>query len=174
MELLDLKISTLRLLLEPISLKYKQCIFREFTQEITTYMHPRSPQTISETELFINESLLEMQNGDNLIVVILKKDSQEFLGCSGIHELNSKYPAAGIWLKKSAHGNGYGLEAIAALKKWAEDNLDYEYLIYPVDRANIPSRKIPERLGGQIFREYEQINLSGNILRLIEYRIPKK
>ncbi|WGV28779.1 GNAT family N-acetyltransferase [Halotia branconii CENA392] len=129
---------------------------------------------MSETELFINESLLEMQNGDNLIVVILRKDSQEFLGCSGIHELNSKCPAAGIWLKKSAHGYGYGVEAIAALKKWADDNLDYEYLIYPVDRANIPSRKIPERLGGQIFREYEQINLSSNILHLVEYRIPKK
>ncbi len=137
-------------------------------------MHPRSHQTISETELFINETLLEMQDGSNLIVVILKKDSQEFLGCSGIHELKSKYPATGIWLKKSAHGNGYGLEAIAALKTWAEDNLDYEYLIYPVDRANIPSRKIPERLGGQIFREYDQTNLSGNILHLVEYRIPKK
>jgi [ribosomal protein S5]-alanine N-acetyltransferase len=87
MKLLDSEISSNRLLLQPISLKYKQCIFREFTQKITTDMHPRSPQKIYETELFISKSLLEMQNGDNLIVVILKKDSQEFLGCSGILKL---------------------------------------------------------------------------------------
>lgn len=171
MELLLLEIFTNRLLLQPISLKYKKDIFKEFTEEITTYMHPRPPQTISETESFISESLLNIQNGDELIVGILKKDSQEFLGCSGIHKINSKYPEIGIWLKKSAHGSGYGIEAITALKDWAQSNLDYKYLLYLVDRANIPSRKIPERLGGQIFREYEQTNLSGKVLHLVEYRI---
>lgn len=171
MKLLSLEISTERLLLQPISIKYKENIFREFTEEITTYMHPRPPQSISETELFISESLLKIQNGDDLIVVILKKDSQEFLGCSGIQKINSKYPEAGIWLKKLAHGNGYGIETIAALKDWAKSNLDYEYLVYPVDLANIASRRIPERLGGQIFREYEKTNLSGKVLHLVEYRI---
>jgi [ribosomal protein S5]-alanine N-acetyltransferase len=171
MKLFLLEIFTNRLLLQPVSMKYKENIFREFTEEITTYMHPRPPQSISETELFINESLLKIQNGDELILVILKKDSQEFLGCSGIHEINTKYPEVGIWLKKSAHGSGYGIEAIAALKDWAQSNLDYEYLLYPVDRANIASRRIPERLGGQIFREYEKTNLSGKVLHLVEYRI---
>lgn len=173
MILLNLKISSDRLLLQPISLEYKEVIFREFTEEITTYMHPRSPQDISETELFISESLLNMQNGNELVVVILEKDSQEFFGCCGIHKLNSQHPELGIWLTKSAHHQGYGLEAITALKAWAEINLDYEYLIYPVDRENIPSRRIPERLGGQIYREYEQTNLSGKVLHLVEYRIFK-
>ncbi|MCG6134729.1 MAG: GNAT family N-acetyltransferase [Nostoc sp. LLA-1] len=171
--LLNLEILTQRLLLRSISLQYQADIFREFTEEITTYTYPRVPKSISETELFINESLREMASGDNLIVVILKKDAQEFLGCSGIHNLNSKYPELGIWLKKSAHGNRYGLETITALKDWAERNLDYEYLIYPVDKANIPSRKITEKLGGQIVKEYEKTNLSGKTLHLLEYRILK-
>jgi RimJ/RimL family protein N-acetyltransferase len=170
MKLLNLTISTKCLLLQSISLTYKEVILREFTEEITTYMHPRSPQNISETELFLSASLSKMQNGNELVVVILDKDSQEFLGCSGIHKLNSKHPELGIWLKKSAHGNGYGLETITALKEWAES----KYLIYPVDRANIRSCKIPESLGGQIYREYEQINLSGKILYLVEYRILRK
>jgi [ribosomal protein S5]-alanine N-acetyltransferase len=152
-------------------LKYKEDIFREFTEEITTYMHSYPPQMIFETESFISESLLNMQNGDDLILVILRKDSQEFLGCSGIHTINSKYPEIGIWLKKSAHGSGYGIEAITALKDWTHSNLNYEYLLYPVDRANIPSHRIPERLGGQVFREYEQTNSSGKVLHLVEYRI---
>ncbi|MBD2387188.1 GNAT family N-acetyltransferase [Cylindrospermum sp. FACHB-282] len=174
MELLSWQISTNRLLLQPISLKYKEVIFREFTEEITKYLYARPPEVISETELFIHESLLEMQKGEKLTVVILQKDSQEFLGCSGIRDLQSKQPKTGIWLKKSAHGKGYGLETITSLKEWADNNLDYEYLIYPVDRENILSRKIPESLGGVICNEYEETNLSGKILNILEYRIAKK
>lgn len=172
--LLNLEIITSRLLLKPISIIYKEEIFREFTEKITTYMCPRPPQEISETESFINDSIAKMKNEKHLGFVILKKDTKEFLGCTGIHNINHKTPELGIWLKKTAHGNSYGLETITALKEWAEENLDYEYLIYPVDKENIPSRKIPEKLGGEIAREYDKINLSGRVLHLVEYRIPKE
>ena len=170
MNLLNVEISTNRLVLQPISMKYKKDIFSEFTDKITIYMQPRSPQDIAETELFINQSIIEVGNGSALIFVILKKESQEFLGCAGIHDI-ARNPEIGIWLKRSAHGNKYGLEAITAIKKWADENLNYECLRYPVDRRNIASRKIPEALGGKIFREYDQVNMSGNTLHLLEYRI---
>lgn len=170
MNLLNVKIFTPRLLLKPISMDYKEVIFSEFTEEITTYMYPRPAENITDTETFIQQSLEGLKKGTNLEIVILAKDSQEFLGCAGIHNLN-KEPALGIWLKKSAHGNRYGLEAITALKEWADKNLDYEYLIYPVDKRNIASRKIPESLGGKIVKEYEKLNLSGNILQIVEYWI---
>jgi [ribosomal protein S5]-alanine N-acetyltransferase len=173
MEPLQLAIFTKRLLLEPISHKYKQEIFREFTPEITTYLYAAPPREIGDTEFFINQSLLEMQRGENLIVVILKKDSQEFLGCSGIHNINSPYPQTGIWLKKSAFGQGYGTETIKSLKAWADANLDYEYLRYPVDQENKPSRRVAEKLGGQIFGKYQHTNLSGKALNIVEYRIRK-
>ncbi len=54
----------------------KEDIFSEVTAEITRYMIPRSPQDISETELFINQSIIEVGNGGALIFVILKKSSQ--------------------------------------------------------------------------------------------------
>lgn len=170
MNLLNVEISTPRLLLKPISRDYKEVIFSEFTEEITTYTYPRPAENITDTETFIQQSLEGLKKGTNLEIVILAKDSQEFLGCAGIHNLN-KEPALGIWLKKSAHGNRYGLEAITALKEWADKNLDYEYLIYPVDKRNIASRKIPESLGGKIVKEYEKLNLSGNILQIVEYWI---
>ncbi|MEA5550047.1 GNAT family N-acetyltransferase [Anabaena cylindrica UHCC 0172] len=173
MEYLHLAISTNRLLLQPISLKYKEDIFREFTTEITTYLYAVPPRKIEDTEFFINESLLEMHKGENLIIVILKKDSQEFLGCSGIYKINSKSPQMGIWLKKSVHNQGYATEAIRSLKQWADDNLDYKYLRYPVDRENAPSRRIIEKLEGQIFGKYQHTNLSGKALNILEYRIHK-
>lgn len=171
MELLNVEIVTNHLRLKPISMNYKEDIFREFTQEIATYMYPRSAQDISETESFINDSVVGLKTRENLQLVILKKDSQEFLGCAGLHNINRKTPEIGIWLKQSAHGNGYGLETVIALKEWAEQNLDYEYILYPVDRANIPSRRIPLLLGGQIAREFDSTSLSGRVLHLVEYKI---
>ena len=171
MNLLNVEISTNRLLLQPISMKYKKDIFSEFTDEITMYMYPRSPKNISETEAFINESIAKLKNSSNLGLVILNKEYQEFLGCAGIHNITQKYPELGIWLKKAAHGNKYGLEAITAIKHWADENLDYKYLCYPVDRANIASRKIPQALGGESVKEYDKINMSRNILHIVEYRI---
>ncbi|WP_289501078.1 GNAT family N-acetyltransferase [Gloeocapsopsis sp. IPPAS B-1203] len=152
---------------------YKEVIFSEFTEEITTYMYPCPPQDISETEAFISDSIGEMVDGWGLGLVILKRDSQEFLGCAGLHCINRKNPELGIWLKKTAHGNKYGLEAVTAIKDWADKNLEYKYLRYPVDKANIASRKIAEALGGKIIDEYYKTNMSGKTLNVVEYRIPK-
>ena len=65
------------------------------------------------------------------------------------------------------------MEAITAIKQWADKNIDCEYFIYPVDRRNIASRKIPEALRGEVVQTYEKVNLSGNILHILEYRIKK-
>lgn len=173
MNLLEIEISTERLILSPISMIYKEVIFSEFTEDITTYMYPCPPQDISETEAFISDSIGEMTDGWGLGLVILKRDSQEFLGCAGLHRIDRKNPELGIWLKKTAHGNKYGLETIAAIKNWADKNLEYKYLRYPVDKANIASRKIAETLGGKIVDEYYKINMSGKTLDIVEYRINK-
>lgn len=169
--LLNIEIESDRLLLKSISLAYKKPIFENFTEEITIYMYPRPAKNIGEAATFIRNSLEGMKNEHELILVILKKDSQEFLGCAGIHRINSKHPEFGIWLKKTAHRNGYGLEAVTAMKNWCEENLDCEYFTYPVDKENYPSRSIPEKLGGEIVKTYQKRNLSGRILNLLEYRI---
>ncbi len=169
--LLDIEIEGNRLLLKSISLAYKKPIFENFTEEITTYMYPRPPKNTAQAASFIKNSLEGMKNEHELILVILKKDSQEFLGCAGIHRINTKHPEFGIWLKQTAHRKGYGLEAITVMKNWCEDNLDCEYFTYPVDEENYPSRRIPEKLGGEIVRAYKKRNLSGRILNLLEYRI---
>ena len=82
-----------------------------------------------------------------------------------------KKPELGIWIKKSAHGNGYGKEAMVALKKWADKNLKYDYILYPVAQDNLASRKIPEFLGGKIEHEYDEETQNGVTLHFIEYRI---
>lgn len=173
MYLLNISLYTNRLILQVTSMKYKEEIFKEFTEEITTYMYPRSPKEVSETETFINETIERIRSNQDLVVTILKQDSQEFLGCAGIHGIDKIDPELGIWLKKAAQGNKYGLEVIAALKGWADINLNYDYCRYPVAQANIASRKIPEALKGKVAREFDLISMSGNTLHMLEYRIAK-
>ena len=167
----NLIIETKNLVITPIRLNFKDEIFKEFTPQIATYMSPQPAQDIQGTIDFIQESIRENEKGTNYQAVVLDKHTHEFLGAAGLHHINTEAPELGIWIKKSAHGHGYGKEAMVALKTWADDNLHYEYLRYPVDKDNIPSRKIPEFLGGQIFKEYTEENMIGKILNLLEYRI---
>ncbi|MBE9179212.1 GNAT family N-acetyltransferase [Oculatella sp. LEGE 06141] len=171
MPLTEVKIQSDRLLLQPISLQYKEAIFTEFTAAITTYMHSSPPAHPAEAEFWINGALRQLKNGSDLSLAVLQNSTQTFLGCAGLHNIHHPAPELGIWIKQSAHGHHYGREAIAALKQWADEHLNYEYLLYPVDQNNIPSRKIPESLGGKVARHYTKTNMSGRQLAIVEYRI---
>jgi len=162
-----------RVVLKPASQKYAADMFREFTPDITRYMFPRSPTAISETEQFIADSSTQMINGTDLVMVILSKEPAGFLGVCGLHAGSTpKQPELGIWLAAAAHGNAYGREAISSLRSWAIRNLEVDSFVYPVDRANIASRKIPEALGGEVIDERITPTIAGGTLDTLVYRIP--
>lgn len=167
----NLVIESPNLIIKAISLDYAPDIFKEFTPEITVYMSPKSPDKIEETIAFINTATQENETGVSFQAVIVDKNTGEFIGCTGLHHIDTPYPEFGVWIKKSAHGHGYGKEAVLAMKTWADQNLTYEYLLYPVDKANIASSRIPESMGGKVVKEYTKTGLGGNILNIVEYRI---
>lgn len=161
-----------RLKLVAISPVYSEIIFKEFTDEITRYMVPKTPESIDEIDIFIQSSLNSMQEQCELVLVILKENNNEFLGVCGLHgKTNPHEPELGIWLKKSAHGHKYGQEAIKLLVDWTRHNITYTHLVYPCDKANIASRKIAENLNGSIFSSVEVKSMSGRILNEIVYKI---
>ncbi len=158
-------------MLVPISPKFKKDIFLGFTGKIAKYMHPQPFNTLEDVKKFISDAIKENQRGENMQMVLLDKTSRKFMGCAGIHKIDTKYPELGIWLKKSAQGRGLGLEAVKSLKEWAEENLNYQYLYYPVEKNNIPSRRIPEKLGGKQVKEFAGKNAEGKEMIEVEYRI---
>ena len=170
-DLAFLRINSDRLLLTPISLSYTEEILREFTPEVTRFMYPAPAKNLPETEKFVRSAIRGLENGIDLTWVILKQPDREFLGLCALHRANTDTPEFGIWTKVSAQGNGFGREAIALLKGWVDENLQYDYLMYSVDYRNVPSRRIPESLGGQMGRSFQLMSLSGELLDLIEYRI---
>lgn len=173
MNLSEVTITTERLKLVPVSEDYTETIFKEFTSEVTTYMFPKPAETIDDTLAFITMSQEQREKGETFNVSIFDANTGELFGGGGITRLNTKTPELGIWIKKGAHGHKYGREAVKGLKDWAEKNLQYDYLTYPVDKRNIPSRKIAESLGGVVKKEFKKINQSGNELDMVEYWIIK-
>ena len=172
-DLSTLSIEGKRIHLISISRAFEQNIFEEFTSDITTYMIPKPADSIEETRAFIEASLEGFARADNLVFVILDKQTDEFLGCCGLHGRSGvTNPEFGIWLKRSAHGRGLGREAIRILAEWAQERMRLESFVYPVDKRNLPSRKIPESLGGVVFAEGVDEGMAGNVLEEVVYRIP--
>lgn len=171
-DLLSLVITGKRIKLIAISDEFKQNIFQEFTSEITHYMFPSPAKNIKETSSFIAKSRRNMQAGNSLQLAIVERTRGEFLGCCGLHgEGKPRTPELGIWLKKSIHGKGYGREAIQALVDWALNYIDLDYFIYPVDRNNVASIKIPQFLGGEVIDELKLETPDGRILDILLYKI---
>jgi RimJ/RimL family protein N-acetyltransferase len=168
----EVAITAERVRLLPISEEYAGEVFKNFTPEVTTYMVPQPAISLEDTLIFISNARQGMEWGENLQFVIVLKESDEFLGCCGLHGHGCPTtPELGIWLKQAAHGSHYGREAITAVKQWADKYLRYSYLTYPVDRDNIPSRKIPESLGGEIYEESLCPTRDGRFLDIVIYRI---
>ena len=140
------EIKTERLFLVPIDLKYDQEIFREFDIEVTKYMTPVPAKDISETHKFITSSIEKCKNQTDMYLIILNKNTQEFIWCIWLHKIDTTIPEFWIRTKKSSHGNKYGQEAIQWLYQRAQENIEADYIIYPVDHHNIASCKLPEIL----------------------------
>jgi len=163
-----------RLILKPITSAAAHDIFLHFTHEITFYMYPKPPQDLDETISFINKSIKNYENNEEIVFVASHKDTHEFLGLMGIHEIHTKTPEVGLWLKKDAHGHHYGLEGIEAIIGYAKKELDYDYIVYNCDMRNIASRNIAESLSGIPIKTYKETNLSGKELHYVQYFIYKK
>lgn len=174
-DLNSLEIMSERLQLTAINHEYADTIYQEFRPPVTRYMMPKPADNIEETINFIQRSLDSMSSRNEIILVILDASSKEFLGCCGFHgRENSQTPELGIWLKIGAHGYGYGIEAIVTLCRWAIQHILFDYAIYPVDKRNLPSRRIPESLGGNIYREAIVETMSGSQLDEVIFKLPRQ
>jgi [ribosomal protein S5]-alanine N-acetyltransferase len=167
-------IETKSMRLRPITLDDADQVFEHFDEEITTFMFPKKANSIDQTIAFIQSSLNLFVDKKEIIFVLEKLNTDEFLGLFGIHEIDSETPELGLWLKKDAHGEKLGVEAINAIIAYANSNLNYKYLIYPVDIRNLSSRNVVESVSGFPIKRYFKMSESNKELDIIEYHIYKE
>lgn len=172
LDLNNVILETPRLRLVPLTQKYADDCFREFTPEVTTWMWPSPAKTVTDSEQYIMETTSKRVAGHEIVMAIVTKD-EEFVGCTGIHEVDTHTPEFGLWLKVAAQNQGYGKEVIEALKKWTDENIDYAYIKYPVAVDNLRSRALVESIGGEVVGEFDRPTQDGRMLHEVEYHIFK-
>jgi len=171
-DLASLVIDSARLQLRLVARADIDAIFEQFTPEVTRYMYPASPKHRGETELFVRESMEAASEGYAYRAAVHLRDCDRLIGMVGLEDVQAQVPTYGVWLGAAHHGHGYGREAVLALHDWARAHLHQPFVLYPVDRDNLPSRKIAEALGGHVACERAERSLGGRTLHLFEYHVP--
>lgn len=172
MDFLAVRTEGERVVLSPVSPEHTPAIFKEFTGDITRYMIPMPLRDMAHTNEFVDRCIENMKAGCEAVFAVTDVGSGEFLGICALHANNDpQTPDLGVWIKKAAHGKRLGREAVRCLVAWARENIVFDYLAYPVDRDNIPSRKIAESLGGFVICERVRESMAGTKLNEVVYRI---
>ena len=174
MDTSNIRIETDRLILLSSDRSYAQHIFDEYRDPVTLFMNYPPPDNIEVLKQRMLEREKQMQKGEILYLVVLLKDGEEFIGSFALEGLSHSTPEMGGWIKRGAQGKGYGKEVVAAIKKWADDHLDYQHIIWPCAKINKASCKLAEALNGSIVKEYLKMNKTGLVWDYVEYHIASK
>jgi RimJ/RimL family protein N-acetyltransferase len=142
-------IRSARLQLSPFKMADAEEVFECITPAIARFMRWEPPKSLNEYKA--NREARSQANDPSVFsFVIRRSDTMECLGMAGLDEADQPAPELGIWLKEAAHGHGYGTEAIKAVAEWATKTLAKKSLLYPVAVENVASRRIAEKLNGEI------------------------
>lgn len=140
-------------------------VFACITPAIAKFM-PWEPPSWSEYVARC-EKRVQAPEPDNFSFVIRRLDNRDCLGMASFEDADSVSPEVGLWLKESAHGMGFGREVVAALVAWGHETLGKESFIYPVAVQNTASRRIAEKLHGEIIANRKNPKYDS-----VVYRIP--
>ncbi len=123
-------------------------VFACITPAIARFM-PWEPPSWSEYVARC-EKRAQAPDPNRFSFAVRRLDNRECFGMASFEDADSASPEVGLWLKESAHGHGFGTEVVAALIHWGHATLGKESFIYPVAVQNIASRRVAEKLGGQV------------------------
>ena len=124
-------------------------VYACITPAITTFVFWELPQSFAAYKAR-REAVLRSANDTAYSFVVRRRDTMECLGIASLEDARAAAPELGIWLKETAHGVGYGSEAVRTVAEWASKTLRKQSFTYAVATQNVPSRRIAESLHGQI------------------------
>src|SRR5579871_2501010 len=133
-----------RLQLSQFQMIDAQEVFGCITPAIARFM-PWEPPSWSEYVARC-EKRAQAPDPNSFSFVIRRVDNGECIGMASFERADSVSPELGLWLKESAHGQGFGREVVAALIEWGHGTLGKESFLYPVAVQNTASRRIAEYL----------------------------
>lgn len=166
-----MELSTKHLKLRPIQLSDVDDIFTNFTDDLTKYMYVKAPKDKIETIQFVQKSIQNYENKQEIVFTVLDQKTDEFLGLIGAHDIHTKTPELGLWLKKASQGNKYGLEGLKEVIAYLKSRDTFDYFIYRCDERNYSSRDIAFSLSGIPIKTYQELNEKNFLMHYVEFHI---
>lgn len=131
----------------------------KFAQEIPT---------VEETEINIREAHSKFLLRENLRYLVFLKDTEEFVGSTGFHNINWDVPKLeiGYWMDTRFSKKGYMTEAVHRITESAFADLQCRRVEIRCESDNWSSRSIPERLGFNLdgTLRYDDLSVDGKRL----------
>ena len=148
MDLSSVNLPSQRLFLKSFSPVDAVEVFEAVSPTITRFMGFEPSPSLEAFEQVWKNWLPLMRSGIDVHLVVRANSDLEFLGVAGLHDIDDAEPKIGIWIKETAHGSGFGREAVAAIVSFVAKELGKRSVLYPVVEKNYPSRRLAENLGG--------------------------
>lgn len=106
----------------------------------------RSPE---DARAFVIRAYARWLLRENLMVGVFEKETNRYLGGSGLHRINWELRTfeIGYWLRASAQGKGYITEAVKLLTQMAFEDLKANRVEIRMDTRNVRSYNVAKRLG---------------------------
>src|SRR5262245_41091997 len=131
-DLRTVSITSARLHLRAFTPKDAPEAFALVTPALTRFMGWDPSPSLPAFSTIWRAWLPAMAAGTDLALAVRLKETREFLGMAGLHRIDCPQPEIGIWIRESAHGLGYGREAVAAVIAWAAGRFRPAGFVYPV------------------------------------------
>jgi RimJ/RimL family protein N-acetyltransferase len=172
MDLSSVSLLSQRLVLKSFTGDDAREAFEAATPTIARFMTWEPARSLEAFAAIWQSWIPKMRAGTDVNFAVRHNPSLEFLGTGGLHNTDATEPEAGIWIKESQHGHGYGREAVAAIVAFAANDLGKRAVVYPVVEQNGPSRRLAESLGGRIIGARLLRKAGGIEHPEVVYRIP--
>ena len=107
------------------------------------------PPSAEQSEEYARNAIAEFTQRKILAMLIWDRHTGQLIGSSGLHNIDWDVPRfeTGYWLRKESLGQGFAMEAVNALARYAFQGLNAKRLAIHCDKDNHNSRSIPEKLG---------------------------
>ena len=156
-------ITTERLLLRPPQandgIAVNKAVIESFTELKPWMPWAQKSPSVEASEIWCRESISEWALRKELPLLIFDHDNN-LIGSTGFNVINWEVPSLeiGYWIRTSCTGKGYASEAVTALCHYAFKQLKVKRVGIRCDADNMPSRKVPLKLGFEeegIFRFHD-------------------
>ncbi len=137
-------------------------------QESMRY-YPR-PYTDAEVENWLRRHINSYIMYHHGLWAVIRKEDDVFIGDCGIsmQQIEGKMlPEVGYRINKAFWNMGYATEAAKACLKYAFNKLNYNKVYSYTDKANIPSRKVAEKIGMKFLREFSKLVMNTEVIEVL-------